>query len=1298
MKLSVGRQIQIAFLFALIILVALGIFSYRSSKYMASALNWEKHTQEVLLKLDDVLSRAIDVETGGRGYIITGNEKFLEPYDEASQNIKRNLQELENLISDNPAQKAELKNLAEKVENKTTYTKNLIESRRTNGIESARETIESGRGMKIMDEIRSSIKTMKDEEKRLLQIREKELNDSIFNTLILLFLGISLGVVSLVFANFVIGRETKKRFVAENDLRQTNKSLETRVEERTKQLQQKNDELEEQIIKREQFEKYHQVALEAGSLGTWIFDPETDSVDLNERGLGLFGLSELEFDGLRTSVFSRIHEEDSTMIEELFQKSLTDKSKFNAEFRVILPDETVRWNHCTGQLQLDENGNIKQVIGNCRDITDSKEGEFTLKRSEQNVRNIIDNLFAFVGVLSPDGTLIEANRTALESASLKLEDVVGKKFADTYWWSYSKEIQEQLEESIQKVASGERVRYDINVRLADDVFIPIDFMMAPLYDDDGNITHLIPSGLDLTPRKEAEDALRRSENFANAILNSLTAHVAVVNKEGNIIAVNDAWNKFAEDNSDENQIFSTGIGQNYLTVCQSSDEAGEEVSEVARNLKAILDGEKDSFNHEYPCHSPTEKRWFMLQISSMKGEDGGAAISHINITDRKKAELELKNSEEFNRSIFENSPDCVKVLELDGKINSMNKNGLCLMEIDDFAEVSGKQWVEFWEGDENELAYQAVQSAAKGETATFEGFCKTIKGNGKWWDVSVAPIFGADGKPIRMIATSRNISERREFEDALHRSNDLMEFVLDVAQVGIWSLDVDSKNTTRSLRHDQIFGYEKLLPEWNYEMFLDHILPEYRKAVNKQFQLAIEGKTEWNFETEIKRADGKIRWISARGKIQENGDDALKMHGTVTDITKRKEAESERERLLENEKAARKDAEIANHMRDEFLATVSHELRAPLNSILGWGRLMQKGKLDEKTTENAVDTIVRNSESQNRLIEDLLDVSRIISGKLRLEVMTIKPINIVESALETIRPAAEAKGITLEVKEDADVSHISGDMNRLQQVLWNLLSNAIKFTPNDGKVTLEIEREEDFVNLHIKDTGVGIKEEFLPYVFDRFRQADASSIRKFGGLGLGLAIVRHITEMHGGTVHVTSEGEGKGSTFTVRLPLVVSPHEQDSEVRPSAENIGLERDSKLSLDGLLILVVDDEEDTRHLLKQAMTFYGATVITADSAANALVEIQDKNPDVLVSDIGMPEEDGYSLIRKIRNLPDAQQKQTPAIALTAFTRAKDRMQALSSGYQNHVSKPVEPDELITVIASIMGRLQTGDDDLN
>ncbi len=483
----------------------------------------------------------------------------------------------------------------------------------------------------------------------------------------------------------------------------------------------------------------------------------------------------------------------------------------------------------------------------------------------------------------------------------------------------------------------------------------------------------------------------------------------------------------------------------------------------------------------------------------------------------------------------------------------------------------GKKWSDFWEGDGNKLAEQAIESAREGKAADFEGFCKTAKGNTRYWSVSVAPIFDSEGKPIRLISTSRDITERRG-------------------------------------------------------------------------------------------------------------------------------AEQEREELLKREQLARKDAEIANRLRDEFLATVSHELRAPLNSILGWARLMEKGKLDEITTGKAINTIVRNAESQNRLIEDLLDVSRIISGKLRLEVMTIKPINVVESALETVRPAAEAKGIRIEIKGESDISHISGDPNRLQQVIWNLLSNAIKFTPPEGEVKLEIERTDDFVEIRVKDTGVGIKEEFLPHVFDRFRQADASSIRKFGGLGLGLAIVRHITEMHGGTVYALSAGENKGSTFVVRLPLVIQSEEEHDAMEARQKSQMHEGEPEVSLDGMLILVVDDEEDTRQLLVQSLTFYGATVVTADSAAAAFDDLQTKNPDLMVSDIGMPDEDGYSLIRRIRALPDKQHREIPAVALTAFTRAQDRMKALTSGYQNHVAKPVEPDELATVIASLTGRLHLNDADEN
>jgi len=783
MKLTLERQIPLVFAIATLLLAVIVFFAFRSLNSLGETLTWEKHTFQVLTQLDETLNSVVDAEIGANGFIITTDETVLEPYNQAQQKIDDNLAKLQNLTLDNPAQKERLAKLKTLTDERLGVLNATVGASRAGGIEVVRESLTDKRGRELMSGVRSLIGEMKNEEKILLEQREAEADNDLRNTYRMLYLASIAGIISLGLANFAIFREIGKRGQAEDRLKEANKELEKRVDERTRELSQTNTDLKAEIIKREQ------------------------------------------------------------------------------------------------------------------------------------------------------------------------------------------------------------------------------------------------------------------------------------------------------------------------------------------------------------------------------------------------SEVILRASEEFNRSIFENSPDCVKVLNLDGKFHAMNTNGMCLLEIDDFADFAGKQWIDFWEGDEKEQAFQAVQTAAAGAPARFEGFCKTAKGTLKYWDVTVAPIFDADGKPHRLVSTSRDITERRE-------------------------------------------------------------------------------------------------------------------------------AETERERLLKNEKNARRDAEIANRIRDEFLATVSHELRAPLNSILGWARLLEKGQLDQTMAEKAYHTIVRNAESQNRLIEDLLDVSRIISGKLRLEVMTIKPINVVDSALETVRPAAEAKGIKIEIKGEADISHITGDPNRLQQVVWNLLSNAIKFTPNDGTVRLEIEREEDFVEIRVKDTGVGIKEEFLPHVFDRFRQADASSIRKFGGLGLGLAIVRHITEMHGGTVRAESAGENKGSTFVVRLPLTVPTGDEESAIKNKLE--GLEKKPEWKLDGMLILVVDDEEDTRQLLVQSLTFYGATVITANSAAEAFAAVQEKNPDLMVSDIGMPNEDGYSLIRRIRALPDRQHRDVLAIALTAFTRARDRMKALTSGYQNHVAKPVEPDELATVIASLTGRLQINDGD--
>ncbi|HEY0458536.1 MAG TPA: ATP-binding protein [Pyrinomonadaceae bacterium] len=400
----------------------------------------------------------------------------------------------------------------------------------------------------------------------------------------------------------------------------------------------------------------------------------------------------------------------------------------------------------------------------------------------------------------------------------------------------------------------------------------------------------------------------------------------------------------------------------------------------------------------------------------------------------------------------------------------------------------------------------------------------------------------------------------------------------------------------------------------------------------------------------------------------------------------------EKESLLASEQEARKQAEVASRTKDEFLGLLSHELRTPLNAIMGWTRMLQTNKLNEETFASAIDAIDRNARLQSRLIDDILDISRIISGKFRLDVQPIDLTAIINSAVDTLRPAAEAKSIRIYVVLDFGAGMVLGDAVRLQQIVWNLLSNAIKFTPKTGSVQISLERVNSHIEITVSDTGVGIEEDFLPFVFDRFRQADSSSSKKYGGLGLGLSIVRQLVELHGGTVEAANRENEQGAVFTVKLPVMVVRKTReifDKEtvrVHPAASE-SLSFICPPELNGIKVLTVDDDPDARFLLTTVLEQCGVDVKSCESTAEAISNIDEFEPDVLVSDIGMPGEDGYELIKRVRESENGKGKRLPAIALTAFARVEDRLKALSAGYNMHVPKPVEPAELIVVIASLL-----------
>jgi CheY-like chemotaxis protein/nitrogen-specific signal transduction histidine kinase len=391
----------------------------------------------------------------------------------------------------------------------------------------------------------------------------------------------------------------------------------------------------------------------------------------------------------------------------------------------------------------------------------------------------------------------------------------------------------------------------------------------------------------------------------------------------------------------------------------------------------------------------------------------------------------------------------------------------------------------------------------------------------------------------------------------------------------------------------------------------------------------------------------------------------------------------ERERLLESERAARSEAERLGHLKDEFLATLSHELRTPLNAIQGWSDLLRRSNLSEQDRERGLETIDRNARVQAQIINDLLDMSRIVSGKTHLEVQPVNLHEVIHNAIEAVRPSANAKRIRIHTMLDASIGLTRGDPGRLQQVLWNLLTNAVKFTPAGGRVHVVLERVNSHVEILVEDTGIGIKPDFLPFVFDRFRQADPSTTRRYGGLGLGLSIVKNLVELHGGSVRVKSPGENQGSTFIVALPVPI--------VR-SVDRMGMHADEHdrfvlPALNGHDILIVDDEPDARALVGRILEERGARVTLVASAMEALDALRSQPIDLIVSDIGMADVDGYEFIRRVRAEGAPPGKRIPAIAVTAYARAEERQRSLLAGYQMHISKPIEARELIAGIASLL-----------
>jgi PAS domain S-box-containing protein len=661
-------------------------------------------------------------------------------------------------------------------------------------------------------------------------------------------------------------------------------------------------------------------------------------------------------------------------------------------------------------------------------------------------------------------------------------------------------------------------------------------------------------------------------------------------------------------------------------------------------------------------------------------------LAGINLVQRR-AGAALNASELRYRRLFEASPDGVFLFDAEtGRITDSNPQ---------VAELLGRTHEQLLEASlwdiglfSDEAQGRAAFAELRDKSYQRYDHLPIVTLDGRRHDVEFTCNSYMSGRKRVMQCNVRNITDRRRVEHALRESEERYRSLVEITPQGVWLAAPDGE----PLYINQYWiDYSGMTLAQSARDWSQQVHPDDRDRILQNWATSRHGGTPYESELRMRRAaDGRHRWHLTRGvPVHDSAGRVEKWLCVFIDIDERKQAEQERVQLLQREHALRTQAEAANRAKDDFLATLSHELRTPLNAILGWTQTLQQGEADRATVQRALAQIDASANAQARLINDLLNVADIGSGRLRLDVQPVDLVPLIDSIVESLRPAMAARGIDFALAVEAEAGRLSGDPARLQQIVWNLLSNAVKFTPHGGRIRVDLARVGAQIEIAVTDNGEGISTEFLPYVFDRFRQADASIKRRHGGLGLGLAIVRHLTELHGGTATAQSSGEGRGARFSVLLPI--QPPAQasaKSDIPPPVPAIAsplapARPRARQRLAGLRILSVDDDPNTREMLQEALQRAGAEVISAASAKEALTELLAYRPDVMVSDIGLPEEDGHDLVRKIRAMDRSTGGATPAVALTGYAREQDQRAALDAGYQEFVAKPVNLDELTNAI---------------
>lgn len=950
--------------------------------------------------------------------------------------------------------------------------------------------------------------------------------------------------------------------------------------------------------------------------------------------------------------------------------------------------------------------------------------------AELDFHRIFESIPGSYIILYPDLTVAAVSDGYLQTTMVKRENLVGKFIFDIFPDNpdgksrNSSDVRKSFEKVFRTGTADELpiIKYDVQ-RPAEKGggFEERFWKLAtfPGFGFEGKVAYIIHRVEDITDQIRLEtrkieqdkinaelenrtERIEREREIASAALEDATMRLESALKAGEI----GTWTWDIVNNrvvADKNLAVFFSVSEDDAASGQLEKYLGsihpEDRQRVDQLIAETLAG-SDTFEAEYRLIDPNDGaiRWIVARGRVLRDSEGKPTQLPgvvIDITERKRIDEELFASNERFQLITRATNDAIWDWNLQTNEVWWNQSVQTLFGYDSAqVEPTSVWWYEHIHPNDRERVvngiHEVIDEGGENWSAEYRFLCA---------DDSYKYVYDRgfaihrEGQAIRMLGAMQDVSARREAEEAFIKSQERLQLVLDASQLGLWYCDLpfDVLNWSELTKEHFWLPPEAIV---TIDDFYNLIHPEDRERTRAAIDKSIIDRTHYDIEYRtVNPSDSRVKWIRAIGRgFYDKNNDPYRFDGITIDISSDKQTQTEREQLLASEKNARAEAENANRLKDEFLATLSHELRTPLSSILGWSKMLKAGQVKENQVRRAIETIDRNARSQAQLIEDILDVSRIISGKLRLNIKTVDISAVIETAIESVQPAAKAKGIRLRKFLDNGVL-TSGDADRLQQIIWNLLSNAIKFTPPEGRVEIRLEKDDSNVVIKVSDNGYGIEADILPFIFERFRQSDSSTTRQHGGLGLGLAIVRHLVELHGGTVRANSNGRDQGAVFTVRFPQTVpSSFNQtfsdtgELELKTPVENKENEFVTLPEIENLRVLLVDDEPDIRELLRIAFEKCGTFVTEASSFAEAFEALKSQKFDILVSDIGMPGHDGYELIKSLRELPESQNGRIPAIALTAYARLEDRLRALSAGFQLHVPKPVEPAELIAAVAGL------------